>query len=223
MRTHPLGALIGAVLLASAVLPARASDTFTFATDQAQYFAAPGQTINVKLYLLDTTSTGAFLLDSESGLASAGIAGLQIPNASPTPAPLTPAVFSQFTPDPAFNDPILTPLTTVAPATFSSIAFADITGLQGALPLPVDPATERVPLGDLLITAGTNTGDVTTFQLTDFSLGSDTLSFAHNFVLDPSTPTTFTVTVAAPEPATFALLTASGSILLRRRKYQPAR
>ena len=220
MRTRSLVAFTGGLVLFSAILtaPAFAADTFTFGTDLPNYNVGPGQTVDVKLYLVDTRSGGSFLLDSELGLVSAGIAGLQVPTASPGPQPISPARFTQINPDAAFNDPILTPLTSVTATAFSSLAFADVTGTQGALPILVNGTTEKVLLGDLVITAGPTPGDVTTFSLSDYSAGSDTLSFVSEDVLDPQASANFTVTVVAPEPAALSLLTSGVALLIQLRR-----
>jgi hypothetical protein len=215
MRTYSLVAFTSGLILSSAALAIPTTDTFTFSTNLPNYIGAPGQTVDVKVYLNESTPSGTFLLDAENGLASAGVQGTQIPNAA-----VSPATFAQFTPDVAFNDPILTPLVTVSPTHFSSLAFADILGPAGAPALSVDATTKRVFLGDLLITLGNKAGDVTTFSLADFSPGSDTLSFLHNIVLDPQTPTTFTTTVVVPEPATLAILSLTTVPLFLRRRLQ---
>ena len=217
--TRSLVAFTSGLLLSSVAFAIPTTDTFTFSTDLPNYVAGPGQTVDVRVYLNDTSSSGTFFLDAENGLASAGVLGTQIPNASPAPPAVASATFSQFTPGLAFNDPVLTPLVTVAPAQFSSLAFADILGPAGAPTLSLNATTKQVFLGDLEITLGNTGGDVTTFSLADFSPGSDTLSFLNNIVLDPQTAATFTTTVAfTPEPSPLTQLSLGPAHLLLRRR-----
>lgn len=58
MLTRSLLMIMG--IFALPVIPAFATDTFTFRTDAANYVVAPNQTVPVTLFLQETKTTGSF-------------------------------------------------------------------------------------------------------------------------------------------------------------------
>lgn len=132
---------------------------------------------------------------------------------------MTPATILQLYSNSSFNSEIITPLEANTSNTFSLLEFADLTGSTGALAQLVDANSEVVVIGVLWIKAGSHSGDVTTFALSDYSENSDTLSFSTLTQVDPSSVATFTITTdSTPEPTSAAFLVVAAGVLVRKRQ-----
>jgi hypothetical protein len=152
MVTRQLG--VAAAVLGTLLCPAVAQADLMYRFDQANYVVAPGETVEVRVYLTETPGT-AFL--TTEGLFSAGV---RVSFGEP-PVPSSPAQvvsLGDILPNPAFDEVV------------RSLG-GDWAGLaQAALMNPTvfpNPGTTEILLGIFRFTAGLIPGEVTNLLATD--------------------------------------------------------
>jgi hypothetical protein len=221
--------LLGVAAGLALALPARASVSYEYITDQSTYNAAPGQTVTVKLYLQEVlTGASASLINSNGGLFSAGV-GIQYSSNTTSTSSTISGISNNLSAIGAgggFGTGGI--LQDQSDVSNGNAALFDAIGAnvnQG----PTADSNGRILLGTATITAG-NANTTSTFTITSFknsanelakSLGEgQTISLNHHFDLDsdnnaPNGGATyqgandvtlsFSVHVVVPEPGSLAL------------------
>jgi len=212
---------------------------YVYASGQSGYSVAPGGSVNVPIYLQETSGDDSSLLSSENGLEQAGV------QANVTTSPSDPANITGVNGNAAFGSNITTtPLT--FPSTTASISEFLYPSYGTGVLATVFPSADvsEVFLGTLTITAGNTPGETTAFTLAALPEGFDggpignTFTYNSNYDLDANNDpyfgggnlyndavsSTFTVTTTgtidpAPLPPAWAMaLAAMGVLFVARRR-----
>jgi hypothetical protein len=200
---HKAGMLLSVFVAALAAAPGRAD--FMYAFDQSSYTVATGQTVDVRVFLQETTSA---LLSTDGLIAG----GTRVNFSGGSAAVLSSADILY---NPAFDDPG-GPITSLSSGSAGLTELVDITtpGIKAVGGPPFE-----VLLGTFQFTAGTSPG-VTTLTVTNFGGGIwNFTDFPSSEGLDPliaDGSATITVTsqaVATPEPSSL-ILVSSGAVAL---------
>ena len=152
-------AMAGGVLLCS---PAFGGLSFSFSVDQPHYSVAPGQSVDVPVYLQEVvTAPDSSLLAAEGGLGSAGVLVQRTGSSGSDPAIITGAFAND-----AFDD-FLGLTISVADSEAQIVEMRDLFQSSGVLVDETFPGSgiRRIPLGTFTITGGAAVGEVTTFHV----------------------------------------------------------
>ena len=152
-------AMAGGVLLCG---PAFGGLSFSFSVDQPNYSVAPGQSVDVPVYLQEVvTAPDSSLLAAEGGLGSAGVLVQRTGSSGSDPAIITGAFANN-----AFDD-FLGPTISVADSEAQIVEMRDLFQSSGVLVDETFPGSgiRRIPLGTFTITGGAAVGEVTNFNV----------------------------------------------------------
>lgn len=210
------------VLLVALSAKANLQYSYYYSADQSNYSGDPGSTVQVNLYLNETTSLNPSVINANSGLQSASVA------VSPTGVfgpPPTRSTISAIAPNNQFDGTTTPTVSAGSAELLEKIIPSDSTGVQAT---QIAIATYQVLLGTLSIHVGSSPGQVTQFQVSpNPSAGnSETLSpFVYNFDADSTgdadflgaTGQSFTVTTA-PEPTSLVFAAVAALGLFHRRR-----
>jgi len=219
-------AALGGLLIAES---AHAAVMYQYVSDQSTYRTAPGQVINVLVYLKETLTSGSpSVVTGDDGMYSGGMDLVRLAAGLPaSPSTITGVTFNKADFGPGantFSSP--TPSDTYFfEALDNNFAHGVPLGNTGSGASPSIPG--EVYLGSFQITAGSAAG-TTNFNLRRVQGASgNTLTNAGRDLdqNDPaytgvgSTTTPISVIVEVPEPASFGLLVGIGAFgLVRRRR-----
>ena len=192
-------AAIAAIVLLINVLPAPATVTYQYVTDQTAYAVAPNATLTINLYLQETVNAGSVsLLASDGGLEGAGILVTRTSGVSS---------FARLSAETANTGSFSggNHLNTVVDGSGSFYEGAPVSGGVTATAVPGETGVSRIFLGT--VTAATSSGGLnTTFSLSPYvnpnnSVGGNTLTNTSFYDLDTDSTAgsvSFSNTIANP-------------------------
>jgi hypothetical protein len=186
-------------LVTFAAAPARAASIYTFFA--ANYNVTVGSTVAVPVYL-NISGTDFLNLVADNGLGSAGVR-LTLDTGSAPADPATIASAGDVSPNTVDFDPFSV-IDYVSTANAGFAVFAPSPGLE--------MTTGELPgdflLGTITFTAGLTPG-VTTFLASDLFATPDTTSWDLNYIFDPDTTASVTITTVAAVPSSVPLPTSA--------------
>ena len=205
-----------------------AAVSYSYTTDATNYNAAPGDVVNVKLYLLETLSGGSGSVITQDG----GLFGFGVQAARTTGNALITNYAGNDTDFPTFPNP----KPTVPAGGVSTYKFSQ--GISPSAATGVNPGngganalSGGVYLGSIAITAGSANSS---FNVIPYSAGGgNTLTNTNFYDLDfnsanpaftgassANPPSSFTISVPEPTFAGIAMVVGAASTLIRRRRQQ---
>lgn len=193
---------LGMLSVLGSTLPVMAAVTFRYNTDQQLYEAAPGEIVEVSVYLDETAIDGdASQLVTENGLESVQATVRRGDELLTDPARIISAAANNLD----FDDIDSPEPFSVSPVGVNIVEFVDLFAIAGPIGQDLGNDTRRVLIMTLTLSAGSAIGETTSFEVFDDPLLEDTFTFdtgplGHGLDVDPGIdPASFTITVI-PEP-----------------------